>query len=124
MKKMSSLSTAGLSLFAVLPLLSACVNMDPKPKVVSASAASSDGFLSVTVAPGRGGSCGGTPCRIFYETPDTGGQVKVVVNNFVVGTFPGGEMVSLGDYSETTVRIEAPGTGAPVTYVHMPNDGR
>ena len=78
MKKMSSLSTAGLSLFAVLPLLSACVNMDPKPKVVSASAASSDGFLSVTVAPGRGGSCGGTPCRIFYETPDTGGQVKVV----------------------------------------------
>jgi len=124
MKKMRSLSTAELSLFVALPLLSACANMNPQPKVVPESLAGSDGFLSVSVAPGRSGSCGGTPCRIFYKTPDTGGQVKVVANGFVVGTFPGGTMVDLGHYSETNVRIEAPGSGAPITYVNMPNDSR
>ena len=115
---------ASAPLVLLLLSVTGCAEMYPKPQVVPARKASSDGYLSVSVRPGQGGSCGGTPCRIYYRTPESDGEVKVVVNNFVVGTFPGGRVVDLGDYSETSVRISAPGTGAPVTYVNMPADVR
>jgi len=106
-----------------LPLLAACVTMNPQPEVVKGDTPTVDGWLSVLVAPGGSASCNGTPCRIYYQTPNTGGEVEVVVNNRRVGRFPGGKSVSLGDYGNS-VRITIADSDIPISYVNIPNDAK
>lgn len=108
----------------LLPLIAGCVTINPKPQVVEGRVPVSDGFLTVVVGPGQGGSCVGTPCSIYYRIPELGGQVEVVANGFVVGSFPSGEVVSLGNYNETSVRIDVPGHDVPTAFVRIPRDGR
>lgn len=115
----------GAVVLLALPLLSACGTMNPEPGVVDGSLPRNDGFLTASVVPGKSASCSGTPCQIYYKTPDLGGDVTVLANAFTVGSFPSNTVVRLGDYSETTVRISVKGSSnTPVAYVHMPNDTR
>lgn len=112
-------------LVPALWLLSGClsVGFNPQPGVAAGSVPGSpNGFLSVTVGPGDGGSCRSTPCRIFYRMPDLGRDASVVVNSFKVGTFPSGKVVDLGSFSDTSVRISIPGSDVPTAYVNLPGD--
>ena len=121
--KIARLGKGAVALLS-LPLLSACVTMNPQPTAIGGSAPRSDGFLTVSVAPGRSGACSGTPCRIYYKTPALGQDVNIEANGFKVGSFPPDTVVDLGDYSHTRVRITVPGTDTPAAYVNMPNDSR
>ncbi len=118
----SSLLLAGVSVL----LLSGCLTIDsePAPKVVQGQqqGASANGFLSAQVAPGGSGSCSSAPCTIYYRTPDVGHPVEVVVNNFIVGTFPPGKVVNLGNYNDPTTIISTKDAGVPNAYVNMPGN--
>ncbi len=104
-------------------LLSGCLSVgtDPVPMVVQGKGQpQSDGYLSIVVAPGQTGSCQSTPCTVYYRTPDLGKPVEVVVNNFIVGTFPPGKTVRLGDFNDTSNIISVKGSGTPDAYVNLP----
>jgi len=48
---------------------------------------------------------------------DLGGPVEIIANNFSIGTFSSGEVVSLGNYNDS-VRITIRGKDVPTAYVN------
>ena len=80
-------------------------------------------IFTAVVEPGKGGTCMATPCRVYYRTPDLGSPVKVVANNFPVGTFEPGIYVDLGNYNDPTVRITVPESDVPTAYVNISDSG-
>ena len=113
-------SWLALTLLAVF--LSGCVTTESniRPAAVSGgSAAIGDGLLSVLVAPGKSASCRNESCRIYYQMPNLGRDADVVVNHFLVGSFPSGEVVDLGTWSDPNVSISIPDSEVPISYVNM-----
>jgi len=104
------LASSGLGL--ILIILNGVLTADPLPKEPV-----SDGWLTVVVGPGDGASCSGTPCSVYYRVPDLGGPVEIIANNFSIGTFSSGEVVSLGNYNDS-VRITIRGKDVPTAYVN------
>lgn len=80
-------------------------------------------MFTAVVEPGKGATCNLTPCRIYYRTPDLDSPVKVVANNFPVGTFEPGKYADLGNYNDPSVRITVPGSDVPTAYVNIIDSG-
>ena len=112
----------GVSLIFIAFLVAGCITAESnlRPALVTGGTESiGDGILSVLVAPGRSANCRNHTCRIYYEMPDLGRDAKVIVNNFYVGTFPSGEVVDLGSWSDTGVRISIQDADVRAAYVNM-----
>jgi len=106
------LTTSSLAL--ILITLCGALTADPLPKEPV-----SDGWITAVVGPGEGASCYSTPCSVYYRVPDLGGPVEIIANNFLVGTFPSGETVSIGNYNDS-VRITIRDKDVPTAYVNLP----
>ncbi len=102
--------------------LQACTTSSYKTGVVNPSQSSNDGMIAVTVSVGNGRSCSSNPCQIFFNTPDVGGNMTIVVNGFEAGSFPSNTVVNLGNYGEPTNRIQIIGHDYPITFVNLPGN--
>ncbi len=111
------------TLLSLLSLLSGCTTTTPVPQVVQGQTPTDDGFLTVVLGPGAGRSCAGSPCSVYYRTPQAGGEVEIIANNFSLGSFPAGKVVSLGQFNDT-VRITVRGADAAPAFVNIPRDNR
>ena len=109
------------SLWAGVPiLLVGCGSIEPAPVVDQRQAPVGDDYWTLVLEAGKGGSCAMAPCGLYFKTPEGGGDIRIVINNIDQGTFPPGELVSLGNYDVPTVRIQLPGTDYPQAFVHIP----
>ena len=110
---------------ALALLLVGCISTESnlKPATVEGSGTiRSDGFLTVVVGPGESRGCNNTSCRIYYRMPDLDAEAQVAVNHFVVGSFPPGQLVDLGTWSDPIIRIRVVGADVPRAYVNMIGD--
>jgi hypothetical protein len=110
---------------ALALLLGGCVSTESnlKPAAVEGGGTiRGDGFLTVVVGPGESRGCNNTSCRIYYRMPDLDAPAQVAVNHFQVGTFPPGEVVDLGTWSDPIIRIRVVGADVPRAYVNMIGD--
>ena len=104
-----------------LPLIGACTTTANTPQVVTGrQAAGGDNVFTAVATVERGGSCSVNPCGVLFKTPPGEGELRIVANGFDLGTFPRGETVSLGTYTES-VRISLPGTDYRWVFVNIPN---
>ena len=116
----------GLFVFALALLLGGCVTVasNRQPAIVEGGNPSlDDGLQSVVVGPGDSRTCRNESCRIHYRMPDLEGEAEVAVNNFLVGTFPPGELVDLGTWSEPSIRIRIVDADVPRAFVNMLGSG-
>ena len=101
-------------------LLAGCATGQVPHVITQGQAKSGDNVFTAIASVEHGGSCQVNPCNVLFKTPPGEGDVQVVANGFVIGTFPRGEKITLGEYSET-VRISMPGTDYGTIYVNIPN---
>ena len=102
-----------------LPLIAACSTTAHTPQVVTGQGNIVGANVSTAVASvERGGSCAVNPCQVLFRTPPGEGDIRIVANGFDLGTFPRGETVSLGSYTES-VRISLPGTDYGWVFVNI-----
>ena len=122
MKMMSARQPWPVGIAALLvPVLFVGCATSPQPRVITqAQAKSGDNVFTAIASVEHGGSCQVNPCNVLFKTPQGEGDVQVVANGFVIGTFPRGETITLGNYSES-VRISMPGTDYGTIFVNIPN---
>ena len=105
----STLATLGLCAGAAF-LLAAC----------AAPGTSVQGFDKVTLAPGDTGNCTSTPCQVLLKMPPGTGTFEVTGNEVKVGTYPAGQVVSLGSFW-TSQAFEIKGANVPKVYAYIPS---
>lgn len=105
----STLVTLGLCAGAAT-LLAAC----------AAPGTSVQGFDQVTLAPGDTGNCISTPCQVLLKMPPGSGTFEVTGNEVKVGTYPAGQVASLGSFWESQA-FEIKGANVPKAYAYIPS---
>lgn len=105
----STLATLGLCAGAAT-LLAAC----------AAPGTSVQGFDQVTLAPGDTGNCISTPCQVLLKMPPGSGTFEVTGNEVKVGTYPAGQVASLGSFWESQA-FEIKGANVPKAYAYIPS---
>lgn len=79
------------------------------------------GSNSITVAPGETGNCATSPCQVTLQMPPGDGSYEVTGNEVLIGTYPAGQAVNLGNYFESQA-FEVKGAGVKKAYVYIPQD--
>jgi hypothetical protein len=79
------------------------------------------GSNAITVAPGETGTCATSPCQVTLQMPPGEGSYEVTGNEVLIGTYPAGQAVNLGNYFESQA-FEVKGAGVKKAYVYMPQD--
>ena len=105
----SKLATLGLCAGATF-LLAAC----------AATGTSVQGFDKVTLGPGDTGNCTSSPCQVLLKMPPGTGTFEVTANQVKVGTYPAGQVVSLGSFWQSQA-FEIKGANVPKAYAYIPN---
>jgi len=105
----SKLATLGLCAWAAC-LLAAC----------AAPGTSVQGFDKVTLAPGDTGNSTSSPCQVLLKMPPGTGTFEVTANEVKVGTYPAGQVVSLGSFWQSQA-FEIKGANVPTAYAYIPN---
>ncbi len=79
------------------------------------------GSNAITVAPGETGTCATSPCRVTLQMPPGDGSYEVTGNEVLIGTYPAGKPVDLGNYFESQA-FAIKGAGVKKAYVYIPQD--
>lgn len=79
------------------------------------------GSNAITVAPGETGNCATSPCQVTLQMPPGEGSYEVTGNEVLIGTYPAGQAVNLGNYFESQA-FEVKGAGVKKAYVYIPPD--
>lgn len=86
----------------------------------AAPGTSVQGFDKVTLAPGDTGNCTSSPCQVLLKMPPGTGTFEVTGNEVRVGTYPAGQVVSLGSFWQSQA-FEIKGANVPKAYAYIPN---
>jgi hypothetical protein len=86
----------------------------------AAPGTSVQGFDKVTLAPGDTGTCTSTPCQVLLKMPPGTGTFEVTGNQVKVGTYPAGQVVSLGSFWQSQA-FEIQGANVPKAYAYIPS---
>lgn len=79
------------------------------------------GSNAIKVAPGETGNCATSPCQVTLQMPPGEGSYEVTGNQVLIGTYPAGQAVNLGNYFESQA-FEVKGAGVKKAYVYIPPD--
>jgi len=79
------------------------------------------GSNAITVAPGETGTCATSPCQVTLQMPPGDGSYEVTGNEVLIGTYPAGQAVNLGNYFESQA-IAIKGAEVKKAYVYIPQD--
>lgn len=79
------------------------------------------GSNAITVAPGQTGTCATSPCQVTLQMPPGDDSYEVTGNEVLIGTYPAGQAVNLGNFFEPQA-IAIKGAGVKKAYVYMPQD--
>jgi hypothetical protein len=86
----------------------------------AAPGTSVQGFDKVTLAPGDTGNCISSPCQVLLKMPPGSGTFEVTGNEVRVGTYPAGQVVSLGSFWQSQAFV-IKGANVPKAYAYIPN---